>query len=65
MTREQAEQEYRKLLQEHVKERENIMREAKEAGTLEPGLDGNRALFKEVTEKFIKKINELQASIDK
>ncbi len=64
MTREQIEQEYHKLLKEHIKERGNILREAREAGTLDPGLDGNRELFKNVSEKFFRKVQELRDSLD-
>lgn len=65
MTKEQAQQEYRKLLNEWNEEADNIIKEMKEAGTLEPGLDGNRMVFKKITDKYVKKIKELQASIDK
>lgn len=64
MTREQIDQEYRRLLREHNRECENIMREAKEAGIWEPGLDGNRELFVEATEKFQRRIQELKDSLD-
>lgn len=64
MTREQIEQEYRRLFKEHVEEREKIMREAKEAGILKPGLDTNRELFVEATERFQRRIQELKDSLD-
>lgn len=64
MTREQAEQEYRKLLSEWQDEEDNIMKKAKEAGTWRPGLDSNRELFKEGTQKYIERLKELRASID-
>lgn len=64
MTREQIEQEYRKLLKEHIREREDIMKKAKEAGTWEPGLDGNQELFKDVSRKFWERIQELRDSLD-
>lgn len=65
MTREQAESEYRKLLREWNDEEQRIMDEAKAAGILKPGLDSNRELFMETSEKFRKKIQELKDSLDK
>lgn len=64
MTREQIEQEYRKLLKEQLEEREKIIKKAKEAGTLNPGLDSNRELFKDASDKFKKRIQELKDSLD-
>lgn len=64
MTREQAEQDYHKMLQEWQDEVDRTRTELKEAGTLEPGLDGNRMVFKKITDKYVKKIKELQASVD-
>lgn len=65
MTKEQAEHEYRRLLREWNEENQRIMEEAEEAGILKPGLDSNRELFVETSEKFKKKIQELQDSIIK
>lgn len=53
------------MLQEWQDEVDRTRTELKEAGTLEPGLDGNRMVFKKITDKYVKKIKELQASIDK
>lgn len=64
MTSKQAEQEYRKLLNEWNEEEDNIMKKAKEDGTWKPGLDSNRELFKGISEKYYKRIKELQASVD-
>ena len=64
MTREQAEQEYRKLLNEWIEEEDNIMQKAKEDGTWKPGLDSNRELFEDLSGKYYKRIRDLQASVD-
>lgn len=64
MTREQIEQEYRKLMKEQIEEREKIIKQAKEAGTLKPGLDSNRELFKDASDRFKKRIQELKDSLD-
>lgn len=63
MTREQIEQEYHKLMREHINEIENIIKDAKEAGTLEPGLDGNRELFKEANKNFLDRVQALRDSL--
>lgn len=64
MTRKQIEQEYRKLLKEQLEEREKIIKKAKEAGILKPGLDSNRELFKDASDKFKRRIQELKDSLD-
>lgn len=64
MTREQAEQEYRKLLKERQDEADRIIAQAKAEGKWIGGLDSNRELFKGISEKYYKRIKELQASID-
>lgn len=64
MTREQIEQEYRKLMKERIEEGEKIMKQAKENGTWEPGLDGNHELFKDISDRYKKRIQELKDSLD-
>lgn len=64
MTREQIEQEYRKLMKEYLEEEDRIVKRAKEAGTWKPGLDSNRELFKDASDKFKKRIQELRDSLD-
>lgn len=64
MTKEQVEEEYRKLLRETIAEENRIMKEAKENGTWKPGLDSNKELFVEVKKEFYRKIDELKNSVD-
>ena len=42
MTKEQVEEEYRKLLRETIAAEDRIMKEAEENGTWKPGLDSNK-----------------------
>jgi hypothetical protein len=64
MTREQIEQEYRKAMKEYLEEEDRIVKRAKEAGILKPGLDSNRELFKDASDRFKKRIQELKDSLD-
>ena len=64
MTREQAEIEYRKLLNELVEEKEKIYEKAKADGLLKPGLDTNRDLYEEINKKYQAKIKALRESVD-
>ncbi len=52
MTKEQVQEEYVKLRQEHYEERNRIMKEAEEKGLVRPGLDGNRDLFIEIEKEY-------------
>ena len=56
MTKEQAQKEFVKLLEQKIKEEDQIIQEAKEKGIWKQGLDSNSDLFIEVNEKFKKKI---------
>ncbi len=64
MDRQQAEQEYRNLLAEWTKEEDEIVEQAKREGIWKPGLDSNRELFKDIADKYKKKIQELKDSLD-
>ena len=64
MTKEQVEEEYRKLLRETIAEENRIMKESEENGTWKPGLDSNKELFKDIKKEFYRKINELKNSVD-
>lgn len=64
MTRQQAELEYRKLLTEWNKEKSEIMDRAKREGIWKPGLDSNGELFKDIADKYKRKLQELRDSID-
>lgn len=64
MTREQVEHEYHRLLKEQLEEEDRIIKQAKEAGKLKPGLDGDRELLAGSTEKFFQKVQELRNSLD-
>ena len=59
MTREQAEQEYRKLLKDWKDEDDQIIRQAEKDGKWKPGLDSNRELFQETRNKYLNKIKQL------
>ena len=56
MTKEQVEEEYRKLLRETIAAEDRIMKEAEENGTWKPGLDSNKELFKDIKKEFYRKI---------
>lgn len=47
MTKEQVQEEYIKLQQQHYEDRQRIIKEAKENGTWIGGFDGNEELFAE------------------
>ena len=64
MNKEQAQEEYLKLLAEKVKEEDRIMEEAKAQGKWKPGLDSNRGLFTELNQEFQKKIELLKSMVD-
>ena len=64
MTKEQVEEEYRKLLHETIAAENRIIKEAKESGKWKPGLDSNKELFKDIKKEFYRKINELKNSVD-
>lgn len=64
MTKEQAQEEYLKLLQQWNDEDDKIVLEAKEQGTWIGGLDGNRELFAETKKKYIEKIELLKSMVD-
>ena len=64
MNKEQAKIEYIKILDESIKEAEQITQEAKKNGNWKMGLDSNRELFTELHKKTIEKINLLKSMID-
>lgn len=64
MNREQANKEAEKIFDEVSKKCDEIMREAKENGTWQMGLDSNNHLFKEVHEEARKKLGILHSMID-
>lgn len=63
MTKEQAQAEYLKLLNDKLKEEEEIIANAKKDGKWKAGLDSNRELFKELNEKYNVKIKKLKEMI--
>ena len=64
MTKEQAKIEFMKIIAESNKEADEIIREAKENGTWQMGLDSNNKLFTELDKRTIEKINLLKSMID-
>ncbi len=64
MNREQANKEAEKIFDEVSEKCDEIMREAKENGTWQMGLDSNNHLFKEVHEEARKKLEILHSMID-
>lgn len=64
MTKEQAQEEFIKLLKQKVKEEDRIIEEAKENGLWKQGLDSNNELFIELNNKYNKKIELLKSLIE-
>ncbi|MFI3237588.1 MAG: hypothetical protein R3Y47_06095 [Lachnospiraceae bacterium] len=64
MTKEQAQEEFLKLLQQWKEEDNKVILEAKEQGTWIGGLDGDRKLFAETKKKYIEKIELLKSMVD-
>ena len=64
MTKAEADEKYIAIIDEWLKERETIIEKAVKDGIYIDGLDTNRELFKELTEKYKKKIGELWLQID-
>ena len=65
MTKEQAQEEYLKLLEKKNSEAEKIIEKAKENGTWKQGLDANKDLFIELDKTYNEKIKVLKSLIDK
>lgn len=64
MTKEQAQDEYLKLLNKKIDDEEKIMKDAKKKGIWKQGLDSNKELFAEINSEFNKKIEVLKSMID-
>lgn len=65
MNKEQAKIEYKKIIEDHIKQEEKIIKEAKKNGTWQMGLDSNRALFADLEKQTVEKIELLKSQIDK
>ena len=63
MTKEQIQDEYIKTLRDWNEEVDRIIKDAKENGNWEPGLDSNQELFAEVDRKYKDKIELLKKQI--
>ena len=64
MTKEQAQEEYLKLLEKKNSEAEKIIETAKRNGTWKQGLDANKELFIELNKTYNEKIRVLKSLID-
>lgn len=64
MTKEQAQEEYIKLLEMKHSKTEKIIETAKKNGTWEQGLDANKELFVEIDKSYEEKIKVLKSLID-
>lgn len=65
MTKAEADIEAKKIFDESIEEAEKITQKAKENGTWQRGLDGNKELFEELHKKTKEKLKELTSKIDK
>lgn len=65
MTKEQAQKEFLKLLEQKVKEEDKIIKDAKEKGLWKQGLDSNNELFIDLNNEYKKKIELLKSLIEK
>lgn len=64
MTKEQAQEEYLKLLEKKHNETEKIIETAKRNGTWKQGLDANKELFVEIDKTYKEKIKVLKSLIE-
>lgn len=64
MKKEQADVEAQKIIEECIKERNEIIEKAKEQGKWGIGLDHNQGLLKENHDKYFKKLQDLAKQID-
>ena len=64
MNKKQANEEAQKIIDACIKERDEIIRKAKEQGLWKSGLDTNRDLLKENHDKYFAKLQELAKQID-
>lgn len=64
MNKEQAKEEYIKIIKEANKKNDAIIKKAKEEGKWKAGLDSNKSLFKEVDNEAKRKIELLLSMID-
>lgn len=64
MTKEEAQEEYLKLLRESIATEDKIREEAEANGTLLPGLDANNHLFKDLHKQFWEKVLEIRSKVD-
>ncbi len=63
MNKEQAKEEYLKIIREVNRKSDEIIAEAKKNGTWRMGLDSNNDLFKEIDDEAKKKIKDLLSHI--
>lgn len=63
MNKEQAKEEYIKIIKEVNKKQDAIIKKAKEDGKWMAGLDSNKSLFKEINEKAKLELAELESQI--
>lgn len=64
MTREQAKHEATKIFSELARQRDNIVRQAKQDGVWIGGLDGDKKMFEDVEREAKEKIKLLESMID-
>jgi len=64
MTREEANKQFLKILDEYIAEKKEIFADAQKRGLVLPGLDGDRGLYTECDKKYRKRIQNLADQID-
>lgn len=64
MNKKQADIEAKKIISEANKKADDIIKEAKESGTWEKGLDSNKELFVGLYTETKKKLKELASMVD-
>lgn len=64
MTRQEANEEAKKLAEWEMKERDRLWEEAEKAGKLPMGLDGDKRVFYDLNEKVKKRLAEINSQIE-
>lgn len=65
MTKRQALEEIKKILDDYVKKSDKIIRNAKQNGIWLMGLDSNNGLFKQLQKECNEKIKQIVSMVDK
>ncbi|MBP3434970.1 MAG: hypothetical protein J6K62_01405 [Clostridia bacterium] len=65
MTKRQALEEIKKILDDYVKKSDKIIRNAKQSGIWLMGLDSNNGLFKQLQKECNEKIKQIVSMVDK